>query len=104
MATYEEKLTLSEEPQAALATCARALALAGFKNIQTHDAAKMVTAQKRSWAQWTATQVVLLVEPVAEGSRVTVQSQATAQSLSALAVPPAQKIVGQAIAALQSRA
>jgi hypothetical protein len=71
------------------------------KVVQTNEQARMVTGVKGSPWQWSKGQVVLLVEPAGNGSEITVQGQAAAQSLISLASPPAQKLVERAMDALR---
>ena len=80
MATFERSLTLNESPEAALQTCARALTIAGLKDVETNQPAMVVTGRKCSAGQWTKDQVTITIKAAPEGrAEVTVLGQATAQ-------------------------
>jgi hypothetical protein len=101
MAVGEETITVAEAPDAALRRCVGALTSEGFKDIQSQPG-NVITASKRPFGQWTRTHVALTLDPDAGGTRITVTARATAQSLTSLASPPAQRMVGRITKALES--
>jgi len=102
VASAEQSLTLAGPPDRAMQTCVASLVRAGFKNVVANQPARIVTAEKRAFGQWTKNQVTVLLHPGAEGqTKATVVSQASAQSLSALASNPAQRLVASAVRALE---
>ena len=103
MAEAERSVRLDQAPEAALQVCAAALTRAGFKNVSASAAAGILTAQKRAFGQWTKSQVTLLVKAEGSGSTVTAVSQAGAQSISSLVSDPAERLVGAALDAIETR-
>lgn len=102
VATTERTVRIALPSDEALKARARALALAGFKNIQVHDLATMVTGEKRVLGQWTKGQLVAVVETLPEetASNVTIRSRASAQSLVGLASSPTDRLIDQVVAQL----
>jgi hypothetical protein len=93
MATDEEAVLLAERPGSALQTCATALTRAGFKDVAANAGALLVTGRKRTFGQWTKSQVTLALLEVEAGTRVTIVAHANAQSLSSLAASPSRELV-----------
>ena len=104
MTRTDDQVQLADSPPIPLQRCARALAIEGFKNIRTDEAAMMVTGEKRPAGQWTKAPIALFVEPASDGagSQVTITSSATAQSLVGLASSPSGRLVSRVKNALQA--
>jgi hypothetical protein len=92
---------LNERAGVAMQTCAAALTRAGFKDVAANQGALLVTGKKRPFGQWTKSQITLALREVDEGTRVTIISQATPQSLSSLAASPAQDLVDSVVEELR---
>lgn len=98
MATAERTVILDQSSDAAVQSCVRALTAAGFKNINAGSG--VVSAQKRPFGQWTKSQISLLIRADGDRSKVTIASQATAQSLTGLVSSPSQRMVDKVAEAL----
>lgn len=104
LSSNERVTHLPQAPAEALGVCARALGAAGFRNIQVHEGAQMVTGEKRAFGQWTKGQLAVAVKPAetGAGSTVTVQSHATIQSLTSVVASPSRRLIDQVIKHLES--